>query len=346
MGKQQREKLNWLVLLGSPISIAVTLLWAAGLLGRGVWRLTHQPRLHSTQTQLQPESFAQVKNVPTGVFRYGGSDAWALIRLRIDSEIQAERPEFQLRFVNVNHNPNLSKTAIEMLLGDRLTLVQAGRPLHQAEYTQAQQRGFKLRQTPVAMDGIAVVVNPQLKIPGLTLDQLRAIYIGKIRNWQQLGGPNLAIQPLSHLAKNSDTSEFFISDILNGEALGSNVKYISTSTEAIRYLTLNSGGIYYGSAAKVAPQCAIAAIPIGRSPGKFIHPYQEPLVPTSECPKQRNRANSKVFQTGQYPITRYLYVVVKENNRLEEQAGTAYTNFLLTNQGQELLAQEGFVRVR
>jgi phosphate transport system substrate-binding protein len=344
MGKQQREKLSWVVLLGSPILIVVTLLWAATLLGRGVWRLTNQP-MQSTQTQLQAENFAQVQNVPTGVFRYGGSDAWALIRLRIDSEIQAERPEFQLRYVNINHNSD-SQTAIELLLGDRLTLIQTGRPLHAAEFAQAQQRGFKLRQTPVAMDGIAVVVNPKLKIPRLTLDQLRAIYSGKIRNWQQLGGPNLAIQPLTHPVKSSDTSEFFVSDILNGAAFGTNIKYISTSTEAIRYLTLNPGGIYYGSAAKVAPQCAIAAIPLGRSSGEFIHPFQEPLVPASECPKRRNRVNTEVFQAEQYPITRYLYIVVKQNNSIEEQAGTAYTNFLLTKQGQELLAQEGFVRIR
>jgi phosphate transport system substrate-binding protein len=225
MGKQQREKLSWLVLVGSPIVIFVALLWAAGLLGGGLWRLMQQSRLQSTQPQqLQPENFAQVQNVPTGVFSYGGSDAWALIRLRIDSEIQAERPEFQLRYVNVNHDPKISKTAIEMLLGDRLTLVQAGRPLRETEFAQAQQRGFKLRQTPVAMDGIAVVVNPQLKIPGLTLEQLRAIYKGKIKNWQQLGGPDLAIQPLSSPVKNSDTSEFFAADMLNGEAFGSNIK--------------------------------------------------------------------------------------------------------------------------
>jgi phosphate transport system substrate-binding protein len=346
MGKQQREKLSWLVLLGSPILIVVTLVWAAGLLGRGVWRLAQQSRLQSTQPQLQPKNFAQVQNVPAGVFRYGGSDAWALIRLRIDSEIQSERPEFQLRYVNVNHNPNLSKTAIEMLLSDRLTILQASRPLHQAELTQAKQRGFKLKQIPVAMDGIAIVVNPQLKIPGLTLDQLRAIYSGKIRNWQQLGGPNLQIQPLSHPTKNSDTSEFFVSDVLNGGAFGSNIKYVSTATEAIRYLTLNPGGIYYGSAAKVAPQCSIAAIPLGRNSGEFIYPYQQPLVSASECPKRRNRVNTEVFQTGQYPITRYLYVVIKQNNSIEEQAGTAYTNFLLATQGQELLAREGFVRIR
>lgn len=345
MGKQRREKLSWLVLLGSPVLIVATLLWAAGLLGRGVWQLTHQPQVQSTQTQLPTENFLQVENVPTGVFRYGGSDAWALIRLIIDSEIQVERPEFQLRYVDAK-TPNLSRTAVGMLLQGRLAFVQASNPLNESDYAQARASGFDLRQTPVAIDGIAIVVNPQLKIPGLTLDQLQAIYSGKIRNWQQLGGPDLEIRPLSHPARTSDTADFFISDIMEGQAFGSNVEIVSTATQAIRYLALNPGGIYYGSAAKVAPQCAIAALPLARNPGKFIHPYQEPVVPAVECPKRRNRVNTQVFQTGQYPITRYLYVIVKENQRIEEQAGTAYANFLLTAEGQDLLAKEGFVRVR
>jgi phosphate transport system substrate-binding protein len=346
MGKQQREKLSWLVLLGSPVLMVVTLLWAAGLLGRGVWQLTHQPRVQSTQTQLQPESFTQVENVPIGVFRYGGSDAWTLIRLIIDSEIQVERPEFQLRYVNVSQSPNLSKTEVGMLLQGRLAFVQASRPLNESEYAQARERGFSLRQTPVAIDGIAVVVNPQLKIPGLTLDQLRAIYSGKIRNWQQLGGPNIEIHPLSQPPRSSETTDFFASDIMERQAFGSNVEIVSTATQAIRYLALNPGGIYYSSAAKLAPQCAIAALPLGRSPGELIQPFQEPLVPASECPTRRNQVNTQVFQTGQYPIRQYLYVIVKENNRIEEQAGTAYANFLLTAEGQDLLTKEGFVRVR
>lgn len=346
MDKQRREKLSWLVLLGSPVLIVATLLWAAGLLGRGMWRLTHQSKVQSPPTQLTVENFTQVENVPTGVFRYGGSDAWALIRLIIDSEIQVERPEFQLRLVNVSKSPNLSRTAVGMLLQGRLAFVQASNPLNESEYAQARASGFNLRQTPVAIDGIAVVVNPQLKIPGLTLEQLQAIYSGKIRNWQQLGGPNLEIHPLSQPPRNSDTADFFVSDIMEGQAFGSNVEIVPTATQAIRYLALNPGGIYYGSAAKVAPQCAIAALLLGERSGEFVHPYQEPLVPAAECPRRRNRVNTQVFQTGQYPITRYLYVVIKEDNQIREQAGTAYANFLLTNEGQDLLAKEGFVRIR
>lgn len=42
------------------------------------------------------------------------------------------------------------------------------------------------------------------------------------------------------------------------------------------------------------------------------------------------------------PIT---FVIVKQNGQSDEQAGEAYANLLLTDQGQELIAKAGFVRL-
>ena len=64
-----------------------------------------------------------------------------------------------------------------MLLNNQLAFDHA---VKDKEYQQAQQRGFKLEEIPVAIDGIAIAVNPNLNIPGLTLSQLKDIYTGKI----------------------------------------------------------------------------------------------------------------------------------------------------------------------
>jgi phosphate transport system substrate-binding protein len=45
-------------------------------------------------------------------------------------------------------------------------------------------------------------------------------------------------------------------------------------------------------------------------------------------------------------MTRYLYVIVKANGRAEEQAGNAYAELLLTKQGQDAIANVGFVPTR
>jgi phosphate transport system substrate-binding protein len=53
-----------------------------------------------------------------------------------------------------------------------------------------------------------------------------------------------------------------------------------------------------------------------------------------------------VIKTGQYPITRRLFVIIKENGQLDEQAGNAYAQLLLTDQGQTLISKAGFVKIR
>ncbi|MBD2296172.1 PstS family phosphate ABC transporter substrate-binding protein [Anabaena sphaerica FACHB-251] len=296
--------------------------------------------------QAQGTTFATVQNVPTGLFNYGGSTSWAPMRLAIDPAIQAARPEFRLRYVQPSNAAPGSGTGIQSLIDGQLTFAQSSRPVLDEELSRSQQRGFKLNQIPVAIDGLAVAVNPDLNIPGLTIDQLKSIYTGKINNWQQVGGPNLPIKAYSRRISDGGTVELFVQDILGGQAFSSQVEFVSTTTQALKKVADSPGGIYYASAPEVVPQCSIKPLPLGRAAGQYIAPYQEPFILPNQCPDQRNQLNIKAFQSGKYPITRNLFVVVKQNGQTEEQAGVAYANLLLTEQGQELITQAGFVKIR
>ena len=291
-------------------------------------------------------NFASVQKVPSGLFNYGGSTSWAPIRLSVDSVIQAARPEFRLRYVTPTGEPPGSSTGIKMLIEGKLDFAQSSRGLRDSELSSAQAKGFKLQQTPVAIDGLAVAVNPKLNIPGLTIDQLRSIYTGKVTNWQQLGGANVPIQPYSRPVNDGGTVELFIQDVLGNQKFAANVQFVNTTTQALQKLASSPGGIYYASAPEVIPQCTIKPIPLGRKPNELVTPYREPFVPLSQCPSQRNQINTEAFQSGAYPITRNLFAIVKQNGQTEQLAGEAYVNFLLTNQGQELISKSGFVRIR
>ena len=50
-----------------------------------------------------------------------------------------------------------------------------------------------LKELTVAMDGIAVVVNPKNDLSGLTAEQVTAIYKGEITNWKDVGGADKPI---------------------------------------------------------------------------------------------------------------------------------------------------------
>jgi len=307
---------------------------------------SNQSQPQNTSTQPQGTTFATVKNVPTGSFNYGGSTSWAPIRLAIDPVIQIARLEFRLRYVQPNNATPGSGTGIQSLIDGQIAFAQSSRPILDEELSRAQKRGFRLNQIPVAIDGLAVAVNPNLNIPGLTIDQLKSIYTGKINNWNQVGGPNLPIKAFTRRVSDGGTVELFVQDILGGQAFSSQVEFVSTTTQALKKVADSPGGIYYASAPEVVPQCSIRPLPLGRTAGEYIPPYQEPLILPNQCPEKRNQLNIQAFQSGKYPITRTLFVVVKQNGHTEEQVGVAYANLLLTEQGQELITQTGFVKIR
>lgn len=329
-----------LVLLSLFVS---TVMLSTGLL----WMKFRTPYLVDQITQpTSPKTIESDFSVPQGLFNYGGSTTWVPIREVVEPQLQEVYPEFQLRYAAPVGAAPGSGTGIRMLLNGQLDFSQSSRPLKEEEYASAYERGFTLEQRPVAIDGIAVAVHPSLSLPGLSIEQLRQIYLGEIANWQQVGGPDLAIVPLSRRPENSGTVEFFRGNILQDQSFGSSVTFVNSTTEGIRQLSNTPGGIYYASAPEIVPQCTITPLPLRDRTEPFVSPYKEPFVPPERCPQQRNQLNSEAFKDGSYPITRKLFVIIKRNQELGEQAGEAYANLLLADLGQQLIEQAGFVPLR
>lgn len=67
----------------------------------------------------------------------------------------------------------------------------------------ATETALGLRLTLLSNDGLVIATNKSVKIAGLTTAQLRDIYAGKIKNWKQVGGPDMAIHVLD---RNEDES--------------------------------------------------------------------------------------------------------------------------------------------
>ncbi len=330
----------------------------AGMVGGGFWWLTQKSGLNlgtllsqgsnssTSSNSSNVQDFAQVQNVPSGLFTYGGSTSWAPIRRDLDTAIQTARPEFQLRYINPTGEAPGSATGIRMLMRDELAFAQSSRPITDQEYQQANQRGIKLKQVPVAIDALAVAVNPSLTISGLTMEQLGDIYTGKLTNWSQVGGPNVPIQPITRPVSAGGTIELFVEQIMKGRGFGATVKTVATTTEAVRKVARTPGGVYFASAPEIVDQCTVKPIAIGRTSNELVAPYQGTLILPSQCPAKRNQLNEAAIKGGQYPITRNLFVVIKQNNQKEQQAGEAYAEFVLSGQGQTLLEKAGFVPIR
>jgi phosphate transport system substrate-binding protein len=283
-------------------------------------------------------TFAQIPNVPSGTFNYGGSTTFAPLRsAKVLAAFNQAHPNFKLRYTDpIGRGPG-SGPGIEMVINGESSFAQSSRPIRQQELTNAQQRGVKLEQVPVAIDGLAFYVNPQINVPGLTLSQLKDIFIGKITNWQQVGGPNLPITAVSRDPKSGGTVEFFLEGVLQNQPLGSNVMISRDTTSALRAVAQAPGGIGYATAPEVIGQRTIRPLPIGKSVGQFVAPYVAGNL---------SAVNEAAIADGSYPITRRLFVIIRRDGRLDEQAGVAYANMLLSKEGQDLIRVAGFAPVR
>ena len=349
----------------TPVLIA-SLLVTAGLLGGGYWWFTRgntvnlgslpgvgngSPTTNSPSTTPNSgttssdtgDNFAAVQGVPSGLFSYGGSTSWAPIRGAIDPVIEQAHSGFELRYTDPVNAPPGSGTGINMLLENQLSFAQSSHPLNPEERQRAESEGFTLKELPVAIEGIAIAVNLELAVEGITLDQLRDIYRGQLTNWSQIGGPNLPIVPVSRPSEGG-TVAFFTEAVLEGAALPGEVSIVNSTTEALRFISSTPGSIYYASAPEVVGQCTVKPIAIGRQPDQLVAPYAGSYVPPANCPNQRNQINSEALRNGDYPLTRRLFVIVREDGQPDQQAGEAYANLLLTQQGQQLLNETGFCR--
>jgi ABC-type phosphate transport system substrate-binding protein len=66
----------------------------------------------------------------------------------------------------------------------------------------------ELQPVIVAKDGIVIVVHPSNPLSGLTLEQIRNLFSGKIRNWNEFGGPDASVTVVSREAGSGTRTSF------------------------------------------------------------------------------------------------------------------------------------------
>lgn len=333
--------------------------------GTGWWLLNHRPDSSSAEviesetstpqltSRPAPEptaepveqvgTFAEVTNIPSGEFTYGGSTSWAPIRGLVDREIKKALFDFTLRYTDEPEKAPGSGLGIQMLIDRKLDFAQSSRPLSETEKQQAQAQGITLKEVPVVNEGIAIAIPPSLAIPGLTLTQLKDIYTGKVTNWNEVGGPNLAIKALSR-GDDAGTVASFKATVLNDQPFAPTVERLPITTNALRVVSDTPGSIYFASTPEIVGQCTVVPLPIGTTPNALIAPYKLPYVESTNCSDQnRNVVDLSVIKNQSYPLTRKLYVVFRENDERSAQAGEAYVRLLETEEGDRLLQQADFV---
>lgn len=194
-----------------------------------------------------------------------------------------------------------SGTGIAALMNNTTNIANASREMKQAEIDKAKSANVNPEQFKVALDGIAVIVNPSNKIEHLTVKQLSDIFSGKIKNWKELGGNNAEIV-LYGRENSSGTYEFFKEHVLGKDASGNQVDY-AASTQVLQgtaslgeAVARDIKGIGYGGVGYFAQ----------RNDVKILHIKKDDASP-AVSPVEGNKVNYQAIWSREYPISRYLY---------------------------------------
>jgi phosphate transport system substrate-binding protein len=176
--------------------------------------------------------------------------------------------------------------------------------------------------------------NVGLNIPGLSVDQLQRIYRGEITNWQEVGGSDLPIKPIGLDPQITSALKLLLGG--DGTDIGANVEIVRDFTSAIRTVGKTPGGISYASAPLVMNQQSIRPVAIAKANStNYVQPFTE-----------NKQVNASAFQDGSYPMARRLFIVIRRDGSLDEQAGLAYINLLLSREGQQITEQVGYAPIR
>ena len=106
-----------------------------------------------------------------------------------------------------------------------------------------------LKETTLALDGIAIIVNPQNPVKDLTLEQIAKIYTGEITNWKDVGGNDAEIVLIGREA-GSGTRDGFESITGSKDACQYRQELTSTG-DVITTVSQNPNAIGYASLAAI-----------------------------------------------------------------------------------------------
>ena len=211
--------------------------------------------------------------------------------------------------VTFTYNPTGSGSGITAVAEGRCDIGLSSRNLKDDEVAQG------LKQTVLAYDGIAIIVNPENEVSDLDVETIAKIYTGEITNWKDVGGKDAEIVLIGREA-GSGTRDGFES-ITGTEDKCLYRQELTSTGDVITTVAQNPDAIGYASLAAVKD--TVKAVSVGG------------VVPSEDTVKD-----------GSYVIQRPFVLVTKEGTELTPTA-QKFFDYVTSADAAEIIAQAGAV---
>ena len=216
-----------------------------------------------------------------------------------------------------------SGVGLAALVDGTTDIAMSSRKIKMGEKIKLQDAGKASKETIIAYDALAVIVNPANKVSQLTREQLEGIYTGKIKNWKEVGGDDLQIVVYSR-ESSSGTYEFFKEHVLNNKNYAKSVLSMPATGSIVQSISQTKGAIGYVGLAYVEKE--VKALKVSYDKGKTF------TAPSLETAKNKT-----------YPIVRPLYYYYLTS---VEKTVKPFVDFCLSAEGQKIVEQVGYVPLK
>jgi len=232
--------------------------------------------------------------------------------------------------VYMKSNPNTaiqvtgggSGVGISALINGATDIANASRKMKPTEKDKLKARYNTLGvEVACAKDGITVYLHPSNKVKELSIKQLSEIFKGNIKNWKEVGGADADIK-LYGRENSSGTYTFFQENVVKGD-YASSCQTLPGTAAVVNAVKKDPNGIGYGGAA-YAEGIEICKVKKDDNSPAYI-------------------ATAETIKTGEYPITRYLYMYLKNK---PTGAMKSYIDWILSADGQKLVVEMGYFPVK
>ena len=235
-----------------------------------------------------------------------GSTSMEKVIGALGEAFMAENPN-----VTFTYNPTGSGSGIQAVSEGRCDIGLSSRALKDDE------KASGLKETVVALDGIAIIVNPENPVNDLDVETIAKIYTGEVTNWSEVGGNDAEIVLIGREA-GSGTRDGFESITGTKDACQYRQELTSTG-DVITTVSQNPDAIGYASLSAVKD--SVKALTVGG------------VAPSEETVKD-----------GSYVVQRPFVLVTKDGEALSE-AAQAFYDYALSADQAELIGKAGAVAV-
>ncbi len=219
--------------------------------------------------------------------------------------------------VNISIRGGGSGVGIASIVAGKVDIANASRPIKSKELKTAREKGINPIGNIIAKDGIAAVVYSDNSVSGLTISQMKDIYSGKIANWKELGGSNMAIVVISRDVS-SGTFEVFKKKVLKGARVKSSALMLASNKAVASTVAQTPGAIGY--------------VGLGYLTGKIKALKIEGIMPSV-----------KTVNNGRYKIARPLFMYTDGKPKGEVKK---FIKFIQSSEGQNIAEELGYVPLR